>query len=236
MRWSGRKRRVLPTNTYKALAQSAEAFGRVDVICGGFPCQDISAAKQNPEGIDGKQSGLFVEIVRVASITRPKWVILENVPTITVRGLGRVLFEFSKIGYDAEWTCISAAQIGANHKRDRWWLVAYPRCKHGEQGAKIVPRLHRLVKEWHSRGESERPNQMGEIADTKSKGLEGGNGARVASGIFTGPAWWLSEPDICRVDDGVPFRSHRLRSLGNALLPQIPYLIGKAILEVEASL
>ena len=97
---------------------------RVDVICGGFPCQDISYAGQGA-GLDGERSGLFFESVRVVRELRPRIVVLENVAALLTRGLGRVLGTLAEIGYDAEWHCIPAAAVGAPHARDRVWIVAY---------------------------------------------------------------------------------------------------------------
>jgi site-specific DNA-cytosine methylase len=97
---------------------------RVDVLCGGFPCQDISTAGRRA-GIHGERSGLFFEIVRLARVLRPRYIILENVAALTIRGLDTVLGELALCGYDAEWDCISAASIGALHRRDRMFIVAY---------------------------------------------------------------------------------------------------------------
>ena len=100
--------------------------GQYDVICGGFPCQDISVAGGR-EGITEKsRSGLFYELMRVIRMVRPKFVIMENVAAILNNGLDIVLGELSEAGYDAEWSIISASSLGACHRRSRWWLVAYP--------------------------------------------------------------------------------------------------------------
>ena len=97
---------------------------RVDVICGGFPCQDISYAGRGA-GLEGKRSGLFFEAVRVVRQLRPRIVCLENVAALLTRGLDVVLGTLAEIGYDAEWHCIPAAAVGAPHIRDRAWVVAY---------------------------------------------------------------------------------------------------------------
>ena len=100
--------------------------GQYDVICGGFPCQDISVAGGR-EGITEKsRSGLFYELMRVICLVRPKFVVMENVAAILNNGLDIVLGELSQAGYDAEWSVISASSLGACHRRSRWWLVAYP--------------------------------------------------------------------------------------------------------------
>jgi DNA (cytosine-5)-methyltransferase 1 len=96
----------------------------VDIIAGGFPCQDISTANGKAEGLDGERSGLFAEIIRVARIIQPRAIVLENVAALYFRGMDRVLGELAQIGYDAEWHCVSAASVGAPHRRDRVFIIA----------------------------------------------------------------------------------------------------------------
>lgn len=98
--------------------------GVVDIVTGGFPCQDLSCAGKG-EGLKGERSGLFFELIRIVRGVRPRFVFLENVPAITTRGLDRVLAELAESGFDAEWGCLSAAAVGAPHKRARWWCLAY---------------------------------------------------------------------------------------------------------------
>ena len=98
----------------------------VDILLGGFPCQDISVAGKGKGINEGKKSSLYFEMHRIISELRPRIVVMENVPAITNRGLSEVLGSLSEIGYDAEWTIISASQFGAPHLRKRWFCVAYP--------------------------------------------------------------------------------------------------------------
>jgi DNA (cytosine-5)-methyltransferase 1 len=105
----------------------AGAVPRVDVLCGGFPCQDLSYAGAGA-GIDGARSGLWGEYARVVGELRPRYVLVENVAALLARGLGRVLGDLAALGYDAEWDCLPASAFGAPHRRDRIWLVAYPQC------------------------------------------------------------------------------------------------------------
>ena len=98
--------------------------GIVDVISGGFPCQDISCAGKGA-GITGKRSGMWTEFARIISEVRPQYVFVENSPMLTARGLGTVLGDLASMGFNAEWGVLSAADVGANHKRDRIWLVAH---------------------------------------------------------------------------------------------------------------
>jgi len=101
------------------------AQGIADVICGGFPCQDISRAGKGAGIKQGTRSGLFYELMRVVCLVRPRFVVLENVSAILSNGLDTVLGELAEAGYDAEWACIRASDVGACHRRDRWWCVAY---------------------------------------------------------------------------------------------------------------
>ena len=169
----------------------------VDVITGGFPCQDISTAG-NQAGIqDGTRSGLWSECARLLGELRPQYAIFENVTNLLNGERGawfkRVLWDISKVGYDAEWHCIPASELGAHHHRDRVWIVAYPDSSQCQRG-----RLSFGVSQEHSQP--------------------------VIS------SWWETEPNVDRVADGVPNRPHRLKCLGNAVVPQIPELIGHAIM------
>jgi DNA (cytosine-5)-methyltransferase 1 len=96
-----------------------------DVVCGGFPCQDISLAGKQAGIKQGTRSGLFYELMRVVRMVGPQYVVLENVAAILANGLDTVLGELAEAGFDAEWACIPASAVGACHQRDRWWLVAY---------------------------------------------------------------------------------------------------------------
>ena len=98
--------------------------GKVDVVTGGFPCQDISAAGKGV-GLDGERSGLWGEMARVICEVRPSYAFIENSPMLTIRGLDRVLCDLAQMGFDARWGVVGAADVGAPHKRDRIWIVAY---------------------------------------------------------------------------------------------------------------
>ena len=106
-----------------------------DVVCGGFPCQDISTAGKQAGIKQGTRSGLFYELIRVIRLVRPRYVVLENVSAIISNGLDAVLGELAEAGFYAEWACIPASAVGACHQRDRWWLVAYPKRQRSDEGA-----------------------------------------------------------------------------------------------------
>lgn len=205
-----------------------------DVIVGGFPCQDISIAWDGP-GIAGARSGLWSHYARLVCEIRPRWVIVENVAALLVRGLDRVLGDLAAIGYDAEWHCISASAVGAPHERERIWIVAYPNMRQRERQDKSLQARwdalscgREIVEDTYSIGcdEVEQPEHVGEAC--KGPILE-----TLYAGISGGGRWWEVEPNMGRVADGVPSRVDRLRALGNAVVPQIPEIIGRAILEAE---
>ena len=112
----------------------SELAGRVDIICGGFPCQDISVAGRG-EGIGGKRSGLWSEIVRLADEIRPRYIFLENVSAIITRGLSTVLADLAALGFDSEWLCLRASDVGAPHRRERWFCLGYSECERLERGS-----------------------------------------------------------------------------------------------------
>jgi len=217
----------------------------VDVICGGFPCQDISTAGKGA-GLAGERSGLFFEITRLVGELGPRFVILENVSALLGRGLADVLGTLAEIGYDAEWHCIPASYIGAPHRRDRIWIVAYPNKRRQDVAdAAFMQRdggndntgscVECQVSEFGNDG------GPGALADANRARLEGWSESRHAPGKrarfqqlierradSVGQSW-ASEPDVGRVANGVPDRAHRLKGLGNAVVPQIPELIGRAL-------
>jgi DNA (cytosine-5)-methyltransferase 1 len=120
--------------------------GRVDIISGGFPCQDISSAGAGA-GIEGEKSGLWVEMARIVSEVRPTFVFVENSPILTSRGLHRVLGDLSELGYDAEWGIVGAHHAGAPHKRNRIWVIAcnsYSQSESIESFYEKTPRLQKL--------------------------------------------------------------------------------------------
>lgn len=210
----------------------------VDVICGGFPCQDISTAGKGL-GLAGERSGLWSEIARLVSELAPQFVIVENVSALLSRGLGDVLGDLASVGYDAEWHCIPASAVGAPHRRDRIWIVAYPTIMQRDGGDNhSAISLGRKVSEFgNSSGQDN-------VADSMRRGRQGSGQPfkprhpapliqREAIDAFYGRIGgiWRAEPAVGRVANGVPDRSHRLKALGNAVVPQIPELIGNAILE-----
>ena len=188
--------------------------GIVDVVSGGFPCQDISAAGKGA-GIDGERSGMWGEMARIIHEVRPRFVFVENSPMLTSRGLGRVLGDLASMGFDARWGVLGAADVGANHQRDRIWIVAHSN------------RINKWpVKNWLDK--SERSSQR-ECISNRSK-LENSNGQRQQEQRISQPtkqaiseskctSWWASEPDVGRMANGVAARVDRLKAIGNGQVP-----------------
>jgi DNA (cytosine-5)-methyltransferase 1 len=193
---------------------SRDGIGTIDVITGGFPCQDISVAgKQRGMG-EGTRSGLWSEIIRLVGELRPRYVIVENVAALLSgpsekRGgwFGRILGDLAECGYDAEWECMPAGAVGAPHERDRVWILAYP-----SQVRDIAPKVWDM--DWQI------------LYQTKRAKIS--NAARGRFG-------WAPEPGVPRVVNGLPNIVDRRSSLGNAVVPQIPEMIGNAILRNEAA-
>lgn len=174
--------------------------GLVDVVSGGFPCQDISVAG-NGLGIAGARSGLWREMARITDEVRPHYVELENSPLLVGRGLAVVLGDLAEMGYDARWGVIGAADLGAPHQRDRIWLIAEDTRQTmantgGEHGKGILPcRTHTPI---------------------RGRPLERSPGSR-----RDGTGWWSSEPGMGRVADGMAHRVDRLKAIGNGQVPVV---------------
>jgi DNA (cytosine-5)-methyltransferase 1 len=204
----------------------------IDVICGGFPCQDISVAGKGA-GLAGERSGLWSEYARIIGEARPRYIIVENVAALLGRGLGRVLGDLAALGYDAEWHCIPASAVGAPHRRDRLWIVAYTNEVRSHRrrtcgAGRLESANGRLALAnadiCHEHG-WRRPLQMGWGAITRE----------ITDARDFGRTQWGAEPDVGRVAHGIPSRVDRLRSLGNAVVPQIPEMIGRAIMTDHAN-
>jgi DNA (cytosine-5)-methyltransferase 1 len=211
----------------------------VDVICGGFPCQDISIAGKGA-GLAGERSGLWREYARIVGELRPRYVIVENVAALLHRGLGDVLGDLAEIGYDAEWHCIPASAVGAPHQRDRIWVTAYANSV-GHQEQVHVAGPGQQARDGKLQGRAADGVPAPEVtADAdgwkRPLGRPAGRVGRLIESVPRNGDWPIThEPVLGRGTNGVPARLDRLRALGNAVVPQIPELIGRAILQAEAA-
>jgi len=188
-----------------------ENLETVDLVCGGFPCQPVSVAGQRKG--DKDERWLWDEFYRVISEIKPTWILVENVPGLLSAGDGRlfggILRDLAAGGYDAEWESISAASVGAPHIRERVFIFANNkglRCRGVNGGVDDGPPKGKIDSSYNSIG-------------FEGKGLS---------------SWWENKPNVGRVVYGVPVKLDRLKSLGNAVVPQVAEFIGRMILEASA--
>ena len=217
-----------------------DGVGSIDVICGGFPCQDISVAGRQAGLGEETRSGLWSECARLLGEIRPSYAIFENVTALLSGDNGqwfqRVLWDISQVGYDAEWHCIPASHLGAQHIRDRVWIVAHSNGNR-PQGGDNEPSEANGAGGAPQGGSPGRASSEGAASDTEcwQQKLEVYSSRIRRENKVSRDGYWetLSEPFVCRRTHGIPGRAHRLKGLGNAVCPQIPEIIGRAIMQLE---
>ena len=233
--------------TYEKL--KSDGIESIDIITGGYPCQPFSIAGSK-KGVEDPRH-LWPEYFRLIKECRPTWVIGENVSGHIKLGLDAVIEDLESENYSVRTFSVSASSIGAPHQRERVWIVAHTRRRSwGEQftrnkestGRGTSEKTERSTNTDTSSGPSEGAKTMANTSSIKSNVGENiqhtstGNGqgqtGRESSSEEPNRNWWNIEPDVGRVADGVPDRTHRLKALGNAVVPQIPYYIAKSILEI----
>ena len=226
--------------------------GRVDVVSGGFPCQDISAAGKGA-GITGSRSGMWSHMARIIGEVRPRFVFVENSPVLTSRGLGTVLGDLAALGYDARWGVLGAVNAGAPHKRERIWIVADNSCsgrregrergldsgdtrepEQSLQGMAHASGLRELQSKGREQDERGRAGDSGcEVCDPSSQrfpnGLNGALGQPEQVEESEQSDWWATEPDVGRVVNGLAARVDRLRCLGNGQVPAVAALAWRTL-------
>jgi len=182
---------------------ATEYRNRINVLSGGFPCQDISAANFKSVGIVGKRSGLWSEYARVIHEVRPDYVVIENSPNLLKKGFETVLFDLSEIGYNAEWECFTAEAFGFPHKRERVYVIAYPNGVRQPGSRDILGNIsyNQESRDWQT-------NRV--INAIQQKTL----------------------PPLCESNNGFPTQLP-LTGLGNAIVPAIAHSIFKAIEKYE---
>jgi DNA (cytosine-5)-methyltransferase 1 len=194
--------------------------GIVDVVSGGFPCQDISVAGSG-DGLDGQSSGMWREMARIIGEVRPRFAFVENSPMLVTRGLERVLADLTALGYDSKWGVISAADIGAKHQRQRIWIVAHSR--HGSRRDKWPVKTGEILQgEWsaytnQASRSGEQPPLMADSSVQRHKSQKEQICTRWDG--FKHKDWWAIEPNVGRVADGVAARVDRLKAIGNGQVP-----------------
>lgn len=196
----------------------------VDIISGGFPCQPFSVAGRKKGKHDTRN--MWPDTIRIIKQIKPKEAFLENVPGLLSSGyFGTILNDLSKAGYDARWITLSASDCGAPHKRERLWILADSRCERRKEGADENLRS----KSEESIGQN--ASKLCEsVPDSHVSDVEGSwkpSRTQEAYAKFKQSSWWQTEPDICRVANGMANRKHRLTALGNG---QVPIVAARAYL------
>lgn len=213
------------------LANDADRFrGLVDIICGGYPCQPFSQAGKRLGDQDDRH--LWPEMLRVIEDVRPRWVIGENVAGHVTMGLDTVLSDLEAAGYTSRCFIVPAVAVDAPHRRDRCWIVAnsddagQPADRRSGQGKGDKAR-HNARRRGQALGNADSGNFTGDDCGRPQQG-------KTISG-FAGRYRWKPEPELGRVAYGIPGRVHRLRQLGNSIVPQVAARFLHAIKEVECA-
>ncbi len=201
--------------------------GLVDVVSGGFPCQDISCAGKGG-GIAGSRSGLWREMARIIGEVRPRFAFVENSPVLTSRGLGTVLGDLAALGYDATWGVLGACDAGAPHRRERIWITAESDC-HGRQAGQAESQRGATLQPHTEAGcedvaDAYIEHEQGLVTSDTNSEDRSQQGKRPAGPRRNGVGWWATEPDMGRVAHGVAYRVDRLRCLGNGQVPAVARL------------
>ena len=206
---------------------------KIDIITGGYPCQPFSVAGRQQGEKDPRH--VWPEYFRLIKELRPTWVIGENVSGHVKLGLDTVLENLESEGYSARTFSISASSIGANHQRERIWIVANSGCSWGSGSEFQRKNENEIKKENANQFERSSSSSQSDMVYSDSERLEKwesiGETFSQEYQTLIGADWWSIEPDVGRVANGVPKRVDRLKSLGNSLVPHIPYYIGMSILQ-----
>lgn len=199
--------------------------GLIDVVSGGFPCQDISAAGKGA-GIEGERSSMWKHMARIIGEVQPKYAFVENSPMLVGRGLATVLADLAEMGYDAEWGIVGAHHAAAPHKRDRIWIVANAKEIAGNGiGNDGASATHSRAQRIHQPTGGSRCHSMGDAASERlQNGVNRPMGEPGTHPQSERPDWWATEPDVGRVAHGVAARVDRLRCIGNGQVPAVAQL------------
>jgi len=224
------KKRFPDTNIYGDITElDFRKVPGIDILTGGFPCQDISNAGKRA-GIKGSRSGLWSYYLEAIRVLRPKFTLIENVSVLINRGLDVVLSDLASVGYDAEWYNISASSVGAPHKRERVFIISYPKlcgCLHGQLKEQSTEARKYAQRDTCS-SSTNVSDTYGQRLERKHKEKQGSRKSKMS------PGWrgqWATEPKLGRVANGVPNRVDRIKCLGNAVVPQVAEIFAEAIKE-----
>ena len=234
--------------TYEQIKE--DTLAPIDIITGGYPCQPFSVAGSQRGEKDKRH--LWPEMFRLVKECKPTWVIGENVSGHIKLGLDTVLQDLESEGYTVRAFSISASSVGANHQRERVWIIAYANMENTRQHGRRIESTWNTESfgsgtseetQWSTNsnkinGSGEGATLVGESSDTNSQRLQGRRPEQQLRKDETErptswDGWWEFEPDVGRVANGIPKRVDRLKGLGNSLVPAIPFIIGQSILEEE---
>ena len=171
--------------------------GLVDVVSGGFPCQDVAAGSSTKTGVEGERSSLWEHMRRIVGEVGPRCVFVENSAMLTSRGLGRVLGDLAALGFDARWGVLGGVHVGAPHERERIWIAAHANKVVGAQRARIV----------------EQPGELANVCGVNGTGAED-----------RWPVWVEMASQFHRMDDGMANKLERTEALGNGQIPAVAAL------------
>jgi DNA (cytosine-5)-methyltransferase 1 len=234
--------------TYEQIKK--DTLAPIDIITGGYPCQPFSVAGSQRGEKDKRH--LWPDMFRIVKECKPTWVIGENVSGHIKLGLDTVLQDLESEGYSVRAFSISASSIGANHQRERVWIIAHSNMENTRQhgggiestwntesfGSRTSEETERSANSSQINGSGEGASSMAESSDTNSQGLQGRRSEQQLRKDETErptswDSWWEFEPNVGRVANGIPNRVDRLKGLGNSLVPAIPFIIGQSILREE---
>lgn len=211
---------------------------RPDVICGGYPCQPFSTAGKRGGATDPRH--LWPAMFNAICLLRPRYALMENVRGHLSMGFDQVLGDLASVGFDAEWQVIPAAAVGAPHKRDRVFIVAYApsKCSNGRQRRNRLTQFDKkrvqqqirtgstnVAYPKSSTGRNTQPYNLQTLFKQTTKLGKSDSATRTVGN------WWEVEPNVGRVANGVSDRVDRLRGLGNAIVPQVAELVGALVVE-----
>ena len=185
--------------------------GIVDVVSGGFPCTDISAAKKNAAGIDGEASRMWRQMARIICEVGPRYVFVENSPMLATRGLSTVLGDLASMGFDAQWGVLSAKALGAKHRRDRMWIVGHTNDQSRLQAGAETSAIGSQWQAWNDIGW-----KYWERTPT--------------------PDWSIPEAVSDGIPDGVAHRMDRLKAIGNGQVPVVAATAWKVLMNRSVSI
>lgn len=206
----------------------------IDILCGGFPCQDVSQGGRRAGIKEGTRSGLWYEYSRLIGEIRPRYAIIENVRGLLSCGIEIVMRDLAALGYDAEWEVLPAAALGAPHHRERVFIVAYPHSQRADGRARLLAPLERIMGEHQ---QSVRVSDWLGIRFDRARKASAREAYRgpVVHRVDDGSAGRLDRPGGVKLlpRELVPIWTQRLKALGNGIVPQQSYAIAACILEAE---